>query len=496
MTSKKSAVKSVPVSRYYNMLRVDYCNDAMFDQQMQERMIVQRKTLTRERQRFYNTVLEEPVYEKRKTRLGDKQYYAVPIGFYYRLEEIADDLKLKLDYVDKTPYTDKHQKRLIVDEKYLNSIKWREKQRPIIDDIMTYERGQYQASTGAGKTFLIAALTKIFPRAKILVTTVRRNTLKTLHEEIAAVGSYCGILASKMKDTAGRVLCCSVGMLPRVADDEWDIMLLDEKHECATLKRINLLTSVNARYVYGFSANHEERVDGADAWLESIFGQCRVAFSYADAVEEKSTAPIRVKWVESKEVLEQRLKTIPGVKPYFDKCCYVRNEARNILIHNLAKEYVDKGQTLVYCAWVEHIYALRKLLQCPVVHAEQQPDYWQKLQKRGLVGKDEDNPLQSELDELKKEFALGNIPLAIANSVWEVSVNFPKLKYLIRADWSASMSACRQIAGRLSRKSEGKEEGLLIDLVDTFNPTTFNRSTSRKAAYKKIGYEQTHWSWK
>lgn len=493
MPVSKQPNKVIPVVKRFNMLRIDYCDDFEFNAAMQETMIVRRKELVRERRRTRVEYSEEPVYELRQSEYSDKKYYVMPVGFYYRLEAVAKQLGAELRLVDKTPMDGYDEDRLTCRDDLVDSIPWRENQLEIVQDVLQYERGQYVASTGAGKSYAIAMLTRIYPKAKFLVTAVRQSTLDSLHKEISDAGTYCGIYSSKVKDLAGRVLCCSVGMLHHVAHEDWDFLILDEKHQCATIKRIQALTAIRCRYAYAFSANHEERNDGADDWLEAMFGACRVRHDYTDAISEGSVAPVRVKWLHCDKVLESRLHKVSATEPYFDKVVYARNMARNLLIRKAAMKCAEHGQTLVYVSWVEHIYRLRQLLKCPVVHAVPNAEDWDRLIRRKLVDKDELIPTKKQFDEITAQFHDGELNLVIANSVWEVAMNFPYLKYLIRGDWSASMSACRQISGRLSRKSEGKTEGVLIDICDSYNDAALRRSERRKQSYDKIGYEQSGW---
>jgi hypothetical protein len=63
---------------------------------------------------------------------------------------------------------------------------------------------------------------------------------------------------------------------------------------------------------------------------------------------------------------------------------------------------------------------------------------------------------------------------------------------LIRADGSPSAIASYQIPGRLSRVSEGKLKGMLIDFKDTFNSGAMRNYYARLKTYKKNGWNIIH----
>lgn len=59
---------------------------------------------------------------------------------------------------------------------------------------------------------------------------------------------------------------------------------------------------------------------------------------------------------------------------------------------------------------------------------------------------------------------------------------------LIRADGAPGKIQSGQIPGRLSRISEGKEKGILVDFVDGFDPWAARRAVLRLQSYRKKGW--------
>ena len=100
------------------------------------------------------------------------------------------------------------------------------------------------------------------------------------------------------------------------------------------------------------------------------------------------------------------------------------------------------------------------------------------------------HPIPSHMrDQLQFMFRDRKIMRAIATGVWGTGVNFPGMNVLIRADGQSSDIASTQIPGRVTRTSEGKSVGIVIDLDDRFDKRLYRRAQQRVRVYKKKGWE-------
>jgi superfamily II DNA or RNA helicase len=476
--------------RKYSLLRVNDPGDPHLRKAINENFVVNRKVSTRVRGRTKYTIVPEPCFQVFDDDNGGK-YYLIGYGFIDKLCALFEVYGYELDCIDINPVTKQSAKRFIPDQKFLAKTKWRDNQLDIITDLMSHDTGQYVAATGAGKSYIIRKLCKIYPKAKFLITTYSQSVLKDLWEDVSLKGGVdAGIYCSSKKQPGGRVQFCSIGCLSEFLDEEWDFLLLDEKHECATIKRMQPLMAVDCRRAFAFSANHDDRNDDADPWLEYVFGDNRVQSTYLQSVDQNDIVPVKVNWVRVKN------ETFPDVNPSspgFEREVFWQHETRNQIIAELALDRMQKQQTLVYAKTLEHVYVLRKLLDCPVAHAEPTKDRWAELILQGLVDPSEERPKRKDLEQTKLDFSEGKIQLAICNSVWKRGVNFPALKTLIRADGGSSHQDSTQIPGRLTRLYKGKKYGELIDFIDEFHDSTRGRASKRKSSYDEIGYEQPKW---
>jgi superfamily II DNA or RNA helicase len=420
-----------------------------------------------------------------------KLVYTVGIGLYGKLKRVfEEDLGYVVDMADTQPVDIAGFRRLMPNAKRVESIDWRNDQLDIVNDIMSVQHGQYQLSTGAGKSYMISKLCEVFDKARIIVTTYRLNLLQDMYAKLMQQGQVdAGIYTSKNKDPRGRVLLCSLGTLHRFTDYDFDIMMVDEKHECATLQRIDSLLSINCRKAYAFSADDDNRGDGADAWLEVMFGPLRRQITHVDSVLAGDIVPVRVNWIK----VEDRgfsTNASPG-SDAFDRRVYRDNPIRNAIAADTAKQVKSDGQTLVYTSKVEHAYRLRALLDCPVAHAPKNAAEWDVLKQLGLVSAQEKSPTEADMTDLRRRFSEGRVPLAISNSVWRQGVDFPQLRSLVRTDASTSAIDATQISGRLTRKVPGKTVGNLYDFHDVFYHAAERRSDTRRNLYRNLGYQQS-----
>lgn len=476
----------------FNILKIPKPKSMALQSEFQKTFCVKRRVTERDRSGYNVSYEHEPCYEL--VQEGDQQFYMLGYGFEEELCNLYAKHNQKLVIENVCPADLRTTLRLMPDLNVVARTPWRENQQLIINDILTHTTGQYVAATGAGKSYLIQKICKVFPRARILVTTYSATVLNQLYEDVTESGDIdAGIYSSLAKDPAGRVLFCSLGCLHKFSDRLWDILLLDEKHECATLERMQQLIPIKTRCSYAFSANHNQRKDQADYWLNATFGENRVQVPYKDVVADGDIVPVEIRWEEVKG--GRSLADLDSRHPAFERLAYWANDSRNLQIAEIVERYRHNHQVLVYVHTVEHAYKLRMLLDCPVAHAKLTPQRWLELKKQGLVRHDERSPSKKELEDLRHRFARGDVRLAICNSVWKRGINFPQLEYLVRCDGSSTEHDATQITGRVNRKCPaiGKTKGTVIALKDSFNDATLRRSFTNKKNYDLIGYKQFGW---
>lgn len=350
--------------------------------------------------------------------------------------------------------------------------------------------GRFDCPPGFGKSFMIGVIARLLPKAKIDVVTKRVAVARDrIYPELCQMVPSVGMVGGGKNKNGCRVQIFTAGSYHRAGGDA-DILIMDESHELAcdsfASKLGNSLFSRN----YGLSASHDMRLDNKDIRVEGMCGPVVYGMTYQEALENKMVVPITVKWT-------------PVVLDY-DVCEDVQdverkrlglwtNDARNDLIAKDARRYDKDTQVLITVETIEHAVNLKaRLPEYKIVHKEDGMTLEDRKRyiKAGLL-----SPKEPVLDRYRKQkltdwFSDGRLKKAIVTTVWNVGVSFNALSVLIRADGGGSPINDIQIPGRASRTDAGKEESIIHDYIDHFNPSLRRKSNSRRKTYERQGWTQ------
>lgn len=409
-------------------------------------------------------------------------------GFLQRVMRTIRRLGHQYKVTDLNP--PKHPGRLKADQGALKRTTLRYRQDEVLPKFAKYRRARIGCFTGFGKSFLFPTAVEYWPRAKIDIICPGKDTARDVYETLAENRGGVGLFGGGVHKRGKRIQVYCVSSLHHCRFDA-DIVLGDEIHEYATDKRLELLARYEKARMYGLSASHEERSDGAHHELEALFGPIIMDVPYAEGVAAGVATPIQVRWLP---VIMDEDPCDGQVGAAKERWGIWRNKYRNQIIADAAREY-EKEQVLIVCKTVEHMVFLKKLLpDFTLVYAENalKGDERYKYEKWKLIKPDEPVMTSGRRDMLKRQFEKGELRKVIVNSVWNRGVNFHQLEVLIRADGAGSDVMSTQIPGRLSRLYEGKQYGILIDLMDQFNKGLRQKARNREKNYEKKGWKQLY----
>lgn len=410
-------------------------------------------------------------------------------GFLNKIATFCKANNARVFYRHKDP-PDKS--RLVINRRVLSQYRFRGEQRAVLEKILRASRGRTQWPTGAGKSFLISVICRLFHKAKIVVTVKSLTNVLDLHTAITneGVGSV-GLICSKKSHSLGRVTVVSAGSLHHMFNEPVDILIGDEIHELATDNILQSLAMFSHCRAYGFSANIDDRMDRADFEMEGIFGPVLHRATYDQSVRDKMVTQINVGWFPS------------GIQPYedpsrgcrdfeFDKIAVWTNTRRNQRIAEILQQFPDQ-QILIPVRTLEHACHLKRYLPDYELCYRPSPENTktvERLQASGVLPEDLMPLTDSRLEEIKNGFEQGTVRKAIATSIWDRGVNFPQLNIIFMADPTSSTVMLTQKGGRLSRLFEGKKVGWILDLEDEFNEVLHGKAGRRKQFYKKQKWKQ------
>jgi len=345
------------------------------------------------------------------------------------------------------------------------------------------------APTGWGKSFVVRYVCRLFKDARIAIVTpgvdLVESMYKLLKERIRGVGAV-----SMNHDHIDRVTVSTIDSMEKLRGIEWDILLFDEAHRAGSPCVSNAIaTTFHTAKCVGFSASPVGRTDNADLVVEALFGPVIYNVSYQEGVERGAVSPIRVE-----------MYRVPNGPSCEGKASVVRNrhglwrnKHRNKLIADICGALPADEQALIIVGTAEHAIRLHGLLpDWPVVFSTAGKGAVKLLTKGELPWIDGMEPggnmSKAYREQCRLDFESGKMKRAIATGVWNTGVDFTNLRWLIRADGLASVIQSIQTPGRLSRKSDGKTYGTLIDFQDEFDSGLLRRSAARKRQYASMGW--------
>lgn len=256
--------------------------------------------------------------------------------------------------------------------------------------------------------------------------------------------------------------------------NDYELVICDECHYVGAPGPQLVLQSSNARRVYGLSAT-PKRSNGLEG---TVFMQC---------------GPIRHKVDPKEQAAEQRFRRIllprftririaslePGssFNQVVDSLC--AHSARNGLIVDDAASAVRSGRTpLVITKRKEHAAELSKLLVKAGVDTFLLTGDGTAREKRERV-------------ERVRSVADSHFAIVATGSYIGEGFDLPQLDTLMLASPYSWEGVITQYSGRLHRESEGKDDVVVYDYVDTSVPMLERMYKKRLKTYAKLGYEVT-----
>lgn len=269
-------------------------------------------------------------------------------------------------------------------------------------------------------------------------------------------------------------------------------VLVHNCHAVLTPNFIDMFNRFPRAKFQGFTATPKGRSDGADGFMEALFGPVIHHVHYQEAVESGNICQLRYRVYESDIGPVTSGMTNKVAK---DRVALWRNKARNALIaHAVRRAEITEApdpQILIMVEKTEHAFLLQQVLpDFVVVTGEVDDEREADLRRRGAMKGTQSAPSKDDCARMKKEFSAGTLRKVIATYKWSKGVNFLGLDVLVRAEGASTEIASGQVPGRLSRKGhDGKKEyGLLIDFNDVFSPDMKARSANRFKVYKRNGW--------
>ncbi len=414
-------------------------------------------------------------------------------GFWKRIKDTLGPMGYKVRVNDMTPHPRPSVFDPIFERLEQFNIHLRPSQPECLAKIFSHRNGRISCPPGYGKTFLIAVMALLCPKARIDIVTRRvAVACERIYPELATMLPDVGIVGGGKHRNGHRVMVYTAGSMHHAIGDA-DYLFGDEGHELVSDDTAGKFARWDSSRNFSFSASWDMRLDHKDLRAEGIFGPIIYTVEYSQAEDFGMVVPLKVIW---------RYTNMD-----FDPCegaddpttrkrrAYWTNDYRNDLIAADAHLYDDDTQVLIPCETLEHAVNLKsRLPEYTLVYRAEGMSAMDRRHyvKRGLITADEPYMTEDRKAKLTRAFEKGRLKKVICTTVWNVGVSFNRLRVLIRADGGGSAINDTQIPGRVSRVHQGKFQGVIHDYTDHFNQGCRRKAEGRESNYEQNGWEQTH----
>jgi len=289
--------------------------------------------------------------------------------------------------------------------------------------------------------------------------------------------SSIGILQGNKDTMSGIIDIAMVGSLYRKGKfhdliNNYGMIIVDECQHSASNTFVEVLKKVNAKYVYGLSANLK-RSDDLDKITTMMIGPVLHRYTAMERAMDNGIAHYIVPRFTRTVDFEQDRKDINKA---YNLVCY--HSDRNGQIIDDIKQNVISGRTpLVLTRYKEHARYLYENLSDSADHV---------FLVYGDNSTKENKEIISKLKQIPEQESL--ILIATGQMIGE-GFDFPRLDVLFLASPVSHEGLLEQYVGRIDRIYESKTAVYVYDYVDSHITVFNNMYKKRLKTYKKIGFK-------
>lgn len=355
--------------------------------------------------------------------------------------------------------------------------------------------GLIHAAAGFGKTWLFEPMCHLFPNARIDIWVKQADVQQAIRTKLLGSIPNVGKFGGPGKDGKGDRVTVYLNASGHKADGNADIVLADEVHALMAQKSAEVFVrTYHGGRLYGLTATLE-RMDGAHARMEPIFGPLIAEMTTQQAVALGLTSQIHVEWLPIRNGPDLSMIHDPVKKR---RLGIWQNVVRNRAFAEHYRQFnANASQVLFLTDTIEHAVYLRAELPefeiCTGAWTSDMDRRVQQWKSRGLLPPDFKPVDATHRERIRREFEAGTCKRVIANDIWSTGVSFDSLPFLYRTDSRESFILDTQATGRVGRIAADKDEGRVIDGLDLWDKGFRRKSTARKGHYEQQGYKQSGW---
>ena len=369
---------------------------------------------------------------------------------------------------------------------YNSSISLREYQKNAVEAALKARNGVLVSPCGSGKSEMgLEIAARISGRTLWIVHTwdlanqilnraaIRYNISKESYGQIAAGKVNIGdVFTVATVQTLARIDLAKI-------QNEFDCIIVDEcQHVCSSADKVTqfekVITSLCAPYLYGITAT-PYRADGLERCMFALLGD--VIHEVPQSAVAGNTVPVRVKFVSTNYTPDiDDITDGDGTLNYAKLISDItENKDRNAVIVGEIQRAAQNGGVLVLSDRLQHLDALEKVVR----------GSGQRTARLGIASTKAEKERRARILTDLNNGAL-NVVFATYKLAKE-GLDVPNLRTVVFATPQKDKTTVIQSAGRVARKADGKDFGMVIDFSDDFG-LLYGYEKKRRGYYKKNSY--------
>lgn len=359
--------------------------------------------------------------------------------------------------------------------KFYSKIKPYDYQEQAIQKMITAKNGVLVAPCGAGKTEMALEIIARIEKPTLWITHTQdllKQSLERAMNNFELPKKCFGTITQGKINVGTHITFATVQTLSKIdlkkIENQFDVIVVDECHRVGgsptnIMMFYKCLSNLNARYKIGITAT--PRHDGLEKSMYCLLGD--LVYEIPKETVEAKLCNVKVTSISTNytPIIANIINTdgtINYIKMINDLC---ENEERNHLITEYVK---DLKKCVLLSERVEHLEKLKSMLVDKKVEV--------------LTSKSKNRK------EILENFKSGKIDILLSTyQLMAEGFDCPTLEYLVLATPQKNDRIVTQSCGRVARKCDGKQFGIVIDFLDNFFFFKKMRK-QREKIYKKNNY--------
>jgi superfamily II DNA or RNA helicase len=362
---------------------------------------------------------------------------------------------------------------------------------PVVEFLFKLQQnsGIVNAAGGYGKTILQAVTYAAFNKLNTILAIPLKQVFTQTYEKFVKLfpNKQIGRVGDGYRELSPDITITTFKSLKNCSVEKCRLLLVDEIQQTTGDSISEGLVSMTPIRSVGYTATDKGLFNGADKVIKGLFGERLIYIPYKEAEEVNAVVPGLVYFVRMPDDVHINATSIEGKISQGIKNCAPRNK----LIAEICKTVPDRWQTLIFVDHVaDHLVKLHK--EMPVgtkyIHRETSK---KKVDTYALTDKQQ--------NKIIDEYQNNEFQYLIATDAFRAGVDIPNCRVVVQASGGTSEIEILQEAFRGSRilpeelreslDVDPKTHFVLIDILDTHDPTLESMSYKRMDIYKKQGWQ-------